>query len=125
VAASIRLHQLFSAGAQVYRLLTRGRATAWPHLVRDVGVSALALVFSFWSLAGSGYQAVYYGTVVLLLGIPLYIWLKVDRGEYGEGERDDGERAVPRGVRGDGASAPSEEDLGPCPAGSALTRLGP
>ncbi len=75
---------LFSAGAQVYWLLTRGRATRWPHLVRDVGVSALALVFSFWSLAGSGYQAVYYGTVVLLLGIPLYIWLKVGRGEYGE-----------------------------------------
>ena len=75
---------LFSAGAQLYWLLTRGRATRWPHLVRDVGVSALALVFSFWSLVGSGYQAVYYGTVVLLLGIPLYIWLKVGRGEYGE-----------------------------------------
>ena len=81
---------LFSAGAQLYWLLARGRATRWPHLVRDVGVSALALVFSFWSLVGSGYQAVYYGTVVLLLGIPLYIWLKVGRGEYGEHPAVDG-----------------------------------
>jgi basic amino acid/polyamine antiporter, APA family len=75
---------IFSAGAQLYWLLTRGRDTHWAHLVRDCGVSALALVFSFWSLAGSGYQAVYYGVFCLLLGLPIYIWLKVGRGEYGE-----------------------------------------
>jgi APA family basic amino acid/polyamine antiporter len=75
---------IFSAGAQLYWLLTRGRATSWPHLARDCGVSGVALVFSFWSLAGSGYQAVYYGLFVLLLGLPVYIWLKVGRKEYGE-----------------------------------------
>ena len=75
---------LFSAGAQLYWLLTRGRHIRWQHLVRDCGVSGVALVFSFWSLAGSGYQAVYYGTFCLLLGLPVYIWLKVGRGEYGE-----------------------------------------
>ncbi len=75
---------LFSAGAQLYWLLVRGRKTHWPHLVRDCGVSALALVFSFWSVAGSGYQAVYYGVFCLLLGVPMYIWLKVGRHEYGE-----------------------------------------
>ncbi len=75
---------LFSAAAQLYWLLTRGRTTSWPHLVRDVGVSALALAFSFWSLAGSGYQAVYYGVFCLFLGVPVYIWMKVGRREYGE-----------------------------------------
>jgi APA family basic amino acid/polyamine antiporter len=75
---------LFSAGAQLYWLLTCGRQTRWQHLVRDCGVSGVALVFSFWSLAGSGYQAVYYGLFCLLLGLPVYIWLKVGRGEYGE-----------------------------------------
>jgi APA family basic amino acid/polyamine antiporter len=75
---------LFSAGAQLYWLLARGRRTRWPHLVRDCGVSLLALVFSFWALAGSGYQAAYYGVICLLLGLPLYIWLKVGRNEYGE-----------------------------------------
>ena len=75
---------MFSAGAQLYWLLTRGRETRWAHLVRDCGVSALALVFSFWALAGSGYQAVYYGVFCLLLGLPIYIWLKVGRREYGE-----------------------------------------
>lgn len=75
---------LFSAAAQVYWLLTRGRATQWPHLVRDVGVAAVALVFSFWSLAGSGYQAVYYGVFSLFLGVPVYVWMKASRREYGE-----------------------------------------
>ncbi len=75
---------LFSAAAQLYWLLTRGRSTSWPHLIRDVGVSTLALAFSFWSLAGSGYQAVYYGVFCLFLGVPVYIWMKVGRREYGE-----------------------------------------
>ena len=75
---------IFSAAAQLYWLLTRGRATDWPHLVRDAAVSALALVFSFWSLAGSGYQAVYFGVFCLFLGIPVYIWMKIGRREYGE-----------------------------------------
>ncbi|GGU50580.1 amino acid permease [Lentzea flava] len=75
---------LFSAAAQLFWLLVRGRRAEWPHLVRDGGVSVLALAFAFWALAGSGYQAVYYGSVCLLLGVPLYIWLKAGRGEYGE-----------------------------------------
>ena len=75
---------LFSAAAQLYWLLARGRPTRWPHLVRDCGVATVALVFCFWSLAGSGYQAVYYGVFCLLLGVPMYIWLKVGRKEYGE-----------------------------------------
>ena len=75
---------LFSAAAQLFWLLVRGRKAEWPHLVRDGVVSVLALVFAFWALAGSGYQAVYYGVVCLLLGVPLYVWLKVGRREYGE-----------------------------------------
>lgn len=75
---------IFSALAQLYWLLTRGRDTDWPHMIRDCGISTLASVFAFWSLAGSGYQAVYYGTCCLLLGIPVYVWLKVGRREYGE-----------------------------------------
>ena len=43
-----------------------------------------ALVFSFWALAGSGYQAVYYGMFSLLLGVPVYVWVKARRGVYGE-----------------------------------------
>ncbi|MDX2548847.1 amino acid permease, partial [Streptomyces sp. WI04-05B] len=76
---------LFSAAAQLYWLLVRGRETLSPRrLARDVIVAALALAFSYWSIQGSGYQTVYYGLFVLLLGVPVYVWLKRDQGEYGD-----------------------------------------
>jgi APA family basic amino acid/polyamine antiporter len=75
---------LFSATAQLYWLVARARPAHAPHLIRDCGISALALTFTFWSLAGSGYQAAYYGILCLLLGLPVYIWLKIERREYGE-----------------------------------------
>jgi basic amino acid/polyamine antiporter, APA family len=75
---------LFSAAAHLYWLIVEGRALDWPHLVRDLVVTAFALVFTFWALAGSGYQAVYYGVFVFFLGIPVYVWMKSQRKEYGE-----------------------------------------
>lgn len=75
---------LFSSATQLYWLLTEGRRIRVRHLVRDVVVALAALLFSFWALAGTGYQAAYYGLFGLLLGVPVYIWLKVGRGEYGE-----------------------------------------
>jgi len=68
---------LFSAAAQVYWLLTEGRRVRSGHLLRDLVVAGTALMFGFWALAGSGYQAAYYGLFCLLLGLPVYIWLKV------------------------------------------------
>ena len=76
---------LFSAAAQLYWLLVKGQAILTRgRFVRDVTISALALAFSYWSIQGSGYQTVYYGLFVILLGVPVYIWLKRSRGEYGE-----------------------------------------
>ena len=77
---------LLSAAAQLYWLLVRGRESlTGRRLARDVTVTAGALVFSYWSIQGSGYQTVYYGLFVILLGLPVYIWLGRGRGEYGAG----------------------------------------
>lgn len=67
---------LLAAAAQTYWLVTRARAVSWPHLARDVTVTALALVFTFWSLLGTGAQATFYGAIAFLLGVPLYVWMK-------------------------------------------------
>ncbi|MEU3764884.1 amino acid permease [Amycolatopsis keratiniphila] len=75
---------LYSAAAHLYWLIVQGRALNWPHLIRDLVVTAFALLFSFWALAGSGYQAVYYGVFAFFLGIPVYVWMKSQRKEYGE-----------------------------------------
>ncbi|MEV0475318.1 hypothetical protein AB0I50_36225 [Streptomyces prunicolor] len=76
---------LFSAAAQLYWLLVRGHESiAGRRLARDITVSVLAMVFSYWAIQGSGYQTVYYGLFVLLLGLPVYVWLKRGQGVYGE-----------------------------------------
>ncbi|XXJ62095.1 amino acid permease [Embleya sp. MST-111070] len=75
---------LFSAAAQLYWLLTHAHHASRGRFARDVLVAGTALAFSYWSIQGSGYQTVYYGLFAVLLGIPVYIYLKRDRGEYGE-----------------------------------------
>lgn len=75
---------LFSAAAQVYWLGTQAHVRHPLHLARDLTVALLALVFSFWALQGSGEKAVYYGVFGVLLGVPVYVWHKARRGEYGE-----------------------------------------
>ena len=69
---------LFSAAAQVYWLVTHARAVAGARLARDLTVSVLALVFTFWALLGTGAQATFYGAIAFLLGVPLYVWMKAE-----------------------------------------------
>uniref|UniRef100_UPI0003823AA8 amino acid permease n=1 Tax=Embleya scabrispora TaxID=159449 RepID=UPI0003823AA8 len=101
---------LFSAAAQLFWLLTHAHQASRGRFVRDVAVSGTALAFSYWSIQGSGYQTVYYGLFAVLLGIPVYILLKRDRGEYGE-------------QAGSSPSAPPEQltssDATPTPQGRA------
>ncbi|MFE0459036.1 amino acid permease [Kitasatospora sp. NPDC058965] len=68
---------LLSAAAQLYWLVVHGRQELERRrFARDATVAVLALAFSYWSIQGSGYQTVYYGLFTILLGIPVYIWLK-------------------------------------------------
>lgn len=70
---------MFSAAAQVFWLVTKGRPTSLGHFVKDLTVSLVALAFTFWALAGSGAQACYYGVFCFLLGVPLYVWLRASQ----------------------------------------------
>jgi len=74
---------LFSAAAQIYWLLSRTRPTSWPHFARDLIISTLGLAFSFWALIGTGAEATYYGAIAFLLGVPLYVWMKVSNRRQG------------------------------------------
>ncbi|MEV7389769.1 amino acid permease [Streptomyces sp. NPDC091215] len=91
---------LFSAAAQLYWLLVRGRETlSSRRLARDTTVAALALAFSYWSIQGSGYQTVYYGLFVLLLGVPVYIWLKRDQSRSTDTEQQRAPETATQDVR--------------------------
>jgi APA family basic amino acid/polyamine antiporter len=40
-------------------------------------VPALAFLYSLWTIGGSGRDTVYWGFLLLLAGIPLYVWNKL------------------------------------------------
>lgn len=99
---------LFSAAAQLYWLLVRGRESLSPRrLARDVTVAAAAMAFSYWSIQGSGYQTVYYGLFVLLLGLPVYVWLKRSQGTYGDANAATPAARTPREERAPETAAPA------------------
>jgi APA family basic amino acid/polyamine antiporter len=62
---------VFSAAAQL-RLLALAGTLATRSAIT---IAAAAFVYSFWTIAGSGQDVVYYGFLLLLAGLPVYVWL--------------------------------------------------
>jgi basic amino acid/polyamine antiporter, APA family len=53
--------------------------------VTAILVGTLAFAYSLWAIAGSGQSAVYYGFLMLMAGVPFYIWVVYKkRNEVGE-----------------------------------------
>lgn len=54
--------------------LLLGRGDAAP--VRNIVLASLAFAFSLWATAGAGRDTVYWGTLLMLAGLPIYAWQK-------------------------------------------------
>ncbi|MDX1627421.1 MAG: amino acid permease [Fulvivirga sp.] len=68
---------LFSAAAYV---LIAVQKNLKEHLTfGKITIATLAFLFSFWAIIGSGENAVYWGFLLLLAGIPFYIWINYNR----------------------------------------------
>jgi hypothetical protein len=39
-------------------------------------IAVLAFIYSFWAMAGSGEEVVYLGFLLLMAGVPVYVWLR-------------------------------------------------
>ena len=39
-------------------------------------IPGLAFVYSLWTIAGSGRDTVYWGFLLLMAGVPVYVWNK-------------------------------------------------
>lgn len=69
---------LFSAAA--LSLLSFKDKTMPPKkLLFNTIVALVAFGYSLWAMAGSGQETVYWGFLLLMAGIPFYVWLKKDR----------------------------------------------
>jgi basic amino acid/polyamine antiporter, APA family len=67
---------VFSAAAEIYLLFADRSSFSGVNLTRSAVIALLALAYSCWAIWGAGYQPIAEGFMLLLAGIPMYIWLK-------------------------------------------------
>ncbi|MGH8290559.1 MAG: amino acid permease [Steroidobacteraceae bacterium] len=48
---------------------------------RNIALASLAFAFTLWATAGAGSETLYWGTLIMLAGLPLYVWQKWSRAE--------------------------------------------
>lgn len=66
----------YTAGADLLLLATDRRSFTAKRLALDLTVAFAAFAYAVWTIVGAGYQAVAWGIVLLLAGIPVYVWIK-------------------------------------------------
>ncbi|WP_214321699.1 amino acid permease [Nonomuraea sediminis] len=78
----------YSAAAQLMLALTDSERFSGKRLATSLTIAGLAFAYALWTIAGSGYEVVYKGTLLMLAGVPVYVWLKYrDRRPAAEIER--------------------------------------
>ena len=65
---------LFSAAS--FAIIVLQKKTGSNRTTAQVLLALLGFLFSMWGLIGSGEEAVFYGFIALLSGIPFYVWMK-------------------------------------------------
>ncbi|MGO9196204.1 MAG: APC family permease [Acidimicrobiales bacterium] len=80
---TVAIPYFFSACAQLAYLVSRRRKVVGALLVRDVSIATASVLFSLWVTFAAGYQAVYQALLLLLIGLPLYGFLKARRERLG------------------------------------------
>jgi APA family basic amino acid/polyamine antiporter len=80
---TVAIPYFMSACAQLAFLVSGRRKVHGVPLVRDLGIVTVAGLFSMWTLGASGYQAVYQAMILVLIGIPIYAFLKASKEREG------------------------------------------
>ena len=54
---------------------TRTRRRAWPVAAGIAAAAILAFAYSLWAMAGAGAETIYWGFLLLIAGLPVYVFL--------------------------------------------------
>ena len=81
---TVAIPYFISASAQLAYLVSGRRKVQGWALARDGAVATVGILFSLWVTFAAGYQSVYQAMFLLLIGIPLYGFLKAQREARGE-----------------------------------------
>jgi len=66
----------YSAAAQLMLLAADRARFSGRRLATDAVIALLAFGYSLWAIAGAGYEVVFKGFLLLLAGIPVYVWMR-------------------------------------------------
>jgi len=66
----------YSAGAQLILAVTGNLEVSGRRLAAELAVGTLAFAYAVWTIGGSGYKTVAWGFLMLLAGIPVYVWMR-------------------------------------------------
>lgn len=67
---------LFCALAELMIYVTRGHTVAKQGLASIIGLAIVGFIYSAWAIYGAGQEIVFYGFLLLIAGVPVYVWLK-------------------------------------------------
>ncbi|WP_338184941.1 amino acid permease [Jatrophihabitans sp.] len=81
---TVAIPYFFSACAQLSYLVSRRRRVQGWALARDLSIAGTSVLFSLWVTFTAGYQSVYQAMLLLLVGIPIYAFLKARRERNGD-----------------------------------------
>jgi APA family basic amino acid/polyamine antiporter len=66
----------YAAAAEVVLFFRERELFSWVKLTRDSVIAALAFAYSVWAIWGSGQEWLAKGFMLLLFGIPVFVWMK-------------------------------------------------
>jgi APA family basic amino acid/polyamine antiporter len=66
----------YAAAAEVVLLFRERERFTWAKLGRDTLIASLAFAYSVWAIWGSGEEWLAKGFMLLLFGIPVFVWMK-------------------------------------------------
>jgi len=80
---TVAIPYFFAACAQLSYLVSRRRRVSGWALTRDLAIAGASVLFSLWVTAASGYQAAYQALIGVLIGLPIYAFLKARKEREG------------------------------------------
>lgn len=66
----------YSAMAQLMLFVKDRERFSGRKLTTDTVIASLAFAYSVWAIYGAGQEVAFYGLLLLLAGIPIYVWMK-------------------------------------------------
>ena len=71
---TVLIPYLFTSAA--YVLVMIEKKLHLKNKMRTITLSSLGFLYSLWAIYGSGSDTVFYGFILLLLGVPFYLYMK-------------------------------------------------